>query len=235
MAIHSKSLVEALDRLSQMDDAHLELGAEMLRAHGGALYGMDLLAVGALNRSKAQISGFRTMLEARNMICAGALLRLQLDTALRFFASFIVDEPHTFALDILAGKQVRDLHSHDGKRMTDAYLVRRLGATHEWVPRVYERTSGYVHLSSNHLMSAIFPNEDAKGKVERRFTMKVSDEDKPLPEEIYIEAADAFCAATDILLKYVHGWAFTKANPHLAARERAKQINPRDLSNRKDG
>jgi hypothetical protein len=45
-----------------------------------------------------------------------------------------------------------------------------------------------------------------------------SAEDKKLPDEIYIEAADAFRAATDVFLRYVHGWVFTKANPELVQR-----------------
>jgi hypothetical protein len=186
----------------------------MVEAYGGALYGMDLLAIGALNRSKAHIAGFRILIEAKNMICAGALLRLQLDTAMRFFAAFLVEQPHDFAIAILRGEKVRDLKDRAGKRMTDAYLSQRLGEEFEWVPRVYERTSGYVHLSSTHLMSALSPSSENDSD-DRRFTGKISAEDKPLPEAIYIEAADAFRAATDILLRYVEGWIFTKANPEL--------------------
>ena len=37
-------------------------------------------------------------------------------------------------------------------------------------------------------------------------------------ETIYIEASDAFRAATGILLRYVRGWIFTKANPELVQR-----------------
>lgn len=84
---HSESLEESLTRLTEMDRAHLEPGMGMAKAFGGALYGMDLLAFGALNRSKAHIAGFRALIGQRNLICAGALLRLQLDTAMRFFAA----------------------------------------------------------------------------------------------------------------------------------------------------
>ena len=196
-----------------MERAHVELGQEMLAAYGGAFYGMDFLAVGALNRSQAHIAGFRMLLGARNLICAGALLRLQLDTAMRFHAAFLVEKPHDFALAVLDGQRVRDLKDRNGSRMTDAYLARKLGEEYEWVPRVYERTSGYVHLSSTHLMSALSVKEDSAES--RQFEVKISAEDKPLPEWIYIEAADAFCAATDILLRYVHGWVFTKAQPEI--------------------
>jgi hypothetical protein len=214
---HSDSLEESLSRLKQLDEAQLELGNHMFKAFGGAMYGMDLLAAGAFNRSKAHVAGFRSLLGAKNLICAGALLRLQLDTAMRFYAAFLVEQPHDFALAVLAGQRVRDIKDRDGKKMTDGYLVQKLGEEFHWVPRVYERTSGYVHLSATHLLSALHtPTEDPAD--ERSFTIKISAEDKPLPEFIYIEAADAFRAATDVLLRYVHGWVFTKANPELVQR-----------------
>ena len=79
--------------LAELEAVHLRLGKEMFEAFGGAMYGMDLLAAGALNRSKAHIAGFSTLIKAKNLICSGALLRLQLDTAMRFFAAFLVERP----------------------------------------------------------------------------------------------------------------------------------------------
>jgi hypothetical protein len=204
-----------------MDKAHLELGMAMVSAYSGALYGMDLLAWGALNRSRAHISGFESLVRAKNLICAGALLRLQLDTALRFYAAFLVDEPHAFALAVLDGQQIRRMKAKDNRSMTDAYLVQKLGAEYAWVPSVYERTSGYVHLSSTHLMSALTPKGEEDGNF--KFDMKMSAEDKAFPQELYIEAVDAFCASTDILLTYVHGWVYTKANPEIVAELKAQR------------
>ncbi|MCW5793402.1 MAG: hypothetical protein KIS97_03595 [Nitrospira sp.] len=219
---HSESLEESLAKLVPLDEAHLELGKQMFNVFGGTLYGMDLLAAGALNRSKAHIAGFRQLIEARNLICAGALLRLQLDTALRFHAAFLVEQPHDFALAVLGGKRVRDLKDRDGVTMTDAYLVKKLGQEYDWIPHVYERTSGYVHLSRTHLLSAMGPSE---GTVESNgsIVIKIAAEDKPLPSWIYIEAVDAFRAATEILLRYVHGWVLTKANPDLVQKWKQDQ------------
>jgi hypothetical protein len=67
--------------------------------------------------------------------------------------------------------------------------------------------------------------------------MKISAEDRALPVAIYIEASDAFRAATSVLLRYVHGWVFTKANPELVQRwknEADLQADGAQLSNRED-
>jgi hypothetical protein len=223
---HSESLEESLEELKALDQAHLDLGRQMFEAFGGAMYGMDLLAAGALNRSKAHMAGFRQLVEAKNLICAGALLRLQLDTALRFYAAFLVDKPHDFALAVLDGKRVRDLRDQDGNKMTDAYLVQKLGVEFSWVPRVYERTSGYVHLSATHLLSAMGPTEGIQ-EPDRSITIKIAAEDKPLPSWIYIEAVDAFRACTEIFLRYVHGWVFTKANPELVQKWKTERDTQR--------
>jgi hypothetical protein len=205
-------------KLAKLDSVHLSLFKQMAGAYGGAFYGMDLLAFGALNRSKAQIAGFKVLVRSKNLICAGAILRLQLDTALRFYASFLVAEPHKFALDVTAGKRIQDIKDMDGHKMRDAYLVKQLGKVYEWVPRVYERTSGYVHFSSVHIISAITrkPGDDSERKIE----IKMSAKDKVLPPELYVEIVDTFIASTEILLTYVHGWVFSKSNPELLAETR---------------
>lgn len=210
----NETVVAGLTRLDHLDKGHIALAKKMFEAFGGAMYGMDLLATGALNRSRAHIAGFRQLIEAKNLICAGALLRLQLDTALRFYAAFLVEKPHDFALALLQGKKVRDLKDMNGQRMTDAYLVQKLGEEFDWVPRVYERTSGYVHLSATHVFSAIDIAAEST-ETDHAIAFKITAIDKPLPSSIYMEAVDGFCAATDIFLTYVHGWVFTKANPDL--------------------
>jgi len=214
-----------LRKLGKLGDRHLELGKDMTHAYGGVFYGMDLLAYGALNRSKAHLSGFTQLIRNRNLVCAGALLRLQLDTAMRFAAAWQVQDPHEFALAVLSGKRVRDLKDQAGRKLTDAHLVALLGAEFAWVPRVYEATSGYVHLSSVHLHSAITA-VDGEGD-RQTFEMKISEIDKEMPADTYIEAIEAFAASTEILLQYVVGWIYTKSNPEaVAAAKRERDLKP---------
>ena len=103
------TIERALDSLTPLAAQHLKIGREMTEAYGGAIYGMDLLAYGALNRSKAHLSGFCRLIRDRNLVCAGAVLRLQLDTALRFSAAWLVENPHAFAIAVLEGQHIRKL------------------------------------------------------------------------------------------------------------------------------
>ena len=214
----SKDLAPALKadlvKIESRKNDHLELGLQMFKAYGGTLYGLDMLAIGALKRSMAHCAGFTRLLEDSNFICAASILRLQLDNALRFYAAFLVDKPHDFATAVLAGTPVRKLKDREGKLMRDAYLVESLSREYPWIPRVYKETSGYIHLSEKHIFNAI-AGFDAN---ENSAQIEISSEDIDLPESIYAEAIQAFIASTDIFLRYVKGWIFTKANPEVVAK-----------------
>jgi hypothetical protein len=200
------------------------MGKLMLEAYGGAFYPLDMLAVAVLNRSQALIAGFCSMVEARNFVCAAPLVRLQVDNCLRFFAAFIVKEPHDFAQSVLKGVSVRKLRDKDNNLMNDRYLAEKLSEKYPWLLKLYEETSGYIHLSDKHIFNAI---TDAPG--DRTVSFKISPEDVDVEDEDYIEATEAFKAATNILLEYVSGWTYTKANPEKVAemKKKLKEIKDR--------
>jgi hypothetical protein len=217
------SLERSLDSLAGLEAAHLTIGAAMLQAYDGTYYPLDMLVTAVLNRSYAHISGFRQLLGEKNLLCAGAIMRLQLDTAMRFYAAHLVSDPHEFALDVLDGKRVRDIRDASDNQMNDGYLKDKLGELYEWVPRVYDRTSGYVHLSAVHMLSALSAKPNSDPSSVGTLVGKISAVDHDLPEFIYIEAVDAFCAATGIILDFTDGWVFTKANPELVAKWRRER------------
>ena len=96
-------LTERLEFLKSGIDAQLKLGLRIMQAHGGAIYPLDLLSNAVLHRSMSLISGFCAMIEAKNFICAAPLLRLQIDNLLRFYAAFVVSDPHEFAMEAVQG------------------------------------------------------------------------------------------------------------------------------------
>lgn len=211
---HGHTVNIALGKLAEFEAKQLDTFRRMAIAYNSNLYPLDLLAAGALNRSVAQCSGFQALIEARNYICAASILRLQIDTALRFFAAFLVDNPHEFAHSVLKGVPVRKMKDQNGKLMHDAHLVSCLPRKYSWVAKVYEKTSGYIHLSEQHIFQAL----ESGGAEQRDLRIKVSAIDKELPDKVYCEVIEAFCAATDMFLHYVEGWIFTKDNPDVVAR-----------------
>ncbi len=185
----------------------LELRARHLKVAGATfvqeLYPLDFLALAVLNRSLCLVSAFAMLIEARNLIAAAPLIRLQLDNALRFFASTLVDQPHEFAMKVLGGARIDRIKDKSGNRLTDKHLVTTLGVHEAWIESVYEQTSGFVHLSEKHIFNAV----KIKDKKERDILMKISDRDEFAPETAYQEALDVFTRVTELVLNVTEAWA----------------------------
>jgi hypothetical protein len=213
----SEKIEKLLATLSEGHDAVKDRGKHMYEAYDYAMYGLDFLAGAALNRTMANIDAFTSLIRARNLVIAGSLLRIQLDTALRFYAAFQVDKPHDFALAVLRGERIDKLKDMKGERLTDRHLVNLLSQEFSWVDHVYQATSGYIHLSGTHIHHTI-----GEVREDGTFNMKLSAMDKDLPDDLYTEAIEAFIESINVLLRYVDGWIFTKNNPQVVEEARTR-------------
>ena len=191
----------------EIKENHLAVGRVLL---GQEIFPLDFLAVAILNRSLCNSAAFTTLMAARNFIGAAPFIRFQIDNALRFYASLLVDEPHEFAKAVLEGSRVSRLKDRSGKKLTDGYLVEtlmaddRLPFDRTWIKSTYEATSGYVHLSEKHILNSVTtsgPNA-LKGKI--------SEVDSHVPDQVYQEGVLAFCEATKVTLTLVSYWAQQK-------------------------
>lgn len=194
----------------------------MFCADGSMLFPLDLWAMAALNRSLSNSSAFTHLVRTENYLVAASLVRLQLDTFLRFSASYLVRDPHEFATSVLAGKEVRKLKDRSGKFMTDGYLVNSAASEFPWIPNVYRSTSGFIHLSNKHIYSAIQSVED-----DGKFWMLIGSDPDRFPTKLWVEMAEGFIAVTDALFSSLNGWVFTKANPHLVQALKERQVDKR--------
>jgi hypothetical protein len=204
---------------------HLSSLAEMLKADGGKMFPLDMLAAAAVKRSMSLCAGFSALVRDKNYTCAASLLRLQLDSCLRFFAAFIVEKPHDFALAVFQGNPIRKMKDRDGNFMTDRYLVDMLGKKYEWMPRVYDATSGFIHLSERHIFT-VFQAKEGKGNV----ALSVGAKDDDIPVKLWVELTDGFLASTDALFEYLKGWTFTKQNPGAVEKHVEEQFERSDTS-----
>ncbi|WP_208734739.1 hypothetical protein, partial [Corallococcus praedator] len=119
-----------------------------------------------MNRTLSLIDGYITLTRGENFLAAAHLIRPNLDNYLRFHAAWLVSDPHDFAGRIMSGEHVRKMKDKTGAKMTDAYLVSTLKDEHDWLERVYEETSGFVHLSRQHVISSLRYSERDGGVIE---------------------------------------------------------------------
>jgi hypothetical protein len=167
------------------------------------------LAQAVLNRLLNLVEGFVTLAQQRNLICCGALLRLQLDNCLRFYAVYLVKDPHDFAMQVFGGTPIKKMKDKNGKFMTDKYLAEKLNEKYPWVLNVYKKTSGYIHLSETHIFNTFLESPKEVGTQEMGIGIGSNLEG----DELFEEATEAFTEATKVMFEYLIGWQRTKANP----------------------
>jgi hypothetical protein len=125
----------------------------------------DFFGMGIGRRTLALSSGFRSMVEQRNSLCALPIVRMQLDTALRLYAGFFVTDHQEFCEKVVQGKQINQLKSDDGSLMSDGYLRDRVAKRNSWMIDVYKSTSGYIHFSIRHIQEAIRKGDGSEAQM----------------------------------------------------------------------
>jgi hypothetical protein len=133
---------------------------------------------GIARRALALSAAFRRMIDDRNSLVASAIIRMQLDTVLRLYALFWVENSEEFATKVFNGAQINKLRAKDGQLLTDKYLKDRLTAKNEWMPAVYAETSGYIHFSHRHMKAALKMLDRETGNAQLQIGAK--DAEKPL-------------------------------------------------------
>ena len=107
------SIDDRLLTLNDLKKEQLRLGKQI---NAKPYFPPDFFALGSIKRSLAISSGFRKMIKDRNYLCAGPLVRIHLDTAIRFHALTKVRDPSQLVRHILMGRHIKDLKDLRGKK-----------------------------------------------------------------------------------------------------------------------
>jgi hypothetical protein len=204
--VHGPAIVAQL-ALVESDVSHmLELARRLFGNEDAPIYPLDLLAYGALKRNLSTSRAISVMVASWNMISARALLRVHIDTSLRFSAAWLVDKPHDFSADVLKGIRIDKQLDSSGKRMTDAHLVSVRAVDYPWLPKVYETLSGYIHFSGSHVSDSIGDVSDEQGTC----TVDLCPTDHKYPEASWLEILECCRESTAFLANYMQGYINTK-------------------------
>lgn len=203
---HSKNVAASLEELASDAGQLRRVMIELVAPSGSPMFPLDFLAFAATKRHVSTTSAFVSAINSWNMVVARSLLRIHIDTSLRFSAAWHVENPHDFSMEVLKGARIDKLKTRSGDRLTDAHLVRLHADEHPWLPNVYEHLCGYVHFSGSHIADSISDLHDGDGTIE----FLISDQDQTFPEFSWLEVVDCFRKATGILETYLRGWGTTK-------------------------
>ncbi len=214
-------------RIKAREKELLELIELVFRTDDGNLFPADLIAAGAVQRSLMVLNGFLSMLGAGNYLCGGALLRMQIDTILRLYATSLFPSGEDTFMAFLADRPLSNLKAPDDDNpLTDRELVTRVGKLYPWVPDVYRRTSGFIHFSLSALMSSV---SDLPSNGLNKLQIGTQ-RGRPWTPEERLEAAEAFDAAKGIL-DMIYAWGHAK-NSVAVQREAKKDGADNEARNR---
>lgn len=108
----------------------------------------DLFFCASLDRCLRLTDGIIPMLKDRNLTCAGALLRLQMDNCMRTYAAFIAADKAKVIDCIISGDPINKEKDFTGKKMSDGHLKKVISKIDNQFSQVYDQASGFIHLSS---------------------------------------------------------------------------------------
>lgn len=153
--INSEVMKQELRTLRATKGQHLDVLESILKADEGRIYNIDLLVFGVVQRSLNLIDGFALLVEAGNMVSAVPLLRLQLDTAMRLYACWLVPNRQDVLRCLLEDRPLCKLRSGNGQALTDAYLHAKLCEQYPWASDVYRKTCSFIHMSSPAVLAPV--------------------------------------------------------------------------------
>ena len=119
----TETLEDKLAKIQRAADPIPRLCERWLQSAGGVALVSHVFLIGVASRTMALCKGFRMHIASRNFTCAAALLRMQVDTALRVYAAWLVPDAMEYAYAVFRGDKVDKTKDRDGKRLTDRYLV----------------------------------------------------------------------------------------------------------------
>lgn len=131
------------------------------RADGMPFFNTDLVIFAVMDRNIGLLDALPPLLKDKNVHALAPLIRIQLDGLLRLYAFSLVEDQNELAEHMLNGQHLRKFKSSSGVKLTDAFLTDCIASVCPWVPRVYEKLSGWIHLSIEHIrIASVIDNQE---------------------------------------------------------------------------
>jgi len=151
------------------------------------------MQLAAIKKTTSLSHAFCTLVRAKNTLSAAALVRLQLDTAMRMFGLTLVEDVETAGTWLMNDKSYRKLKARTGEPLSDAFLHRKLDEKYPGLSEAYEAASAYVHLSGQHIKTGLWSRE---GSPILFFHLNGTDDARP--NEWFADIIDSFDQATKL-------------------------------------
>lgn len=201
----SQPILASLDSLEDKRREMTKAAESTFMAGNGAMFPLDQIIFGVIKKTLSTTHAIDVLIRNWNLTSARAILRSLLETTFRFAGFWLVENPHDVATKFLAGKELKSFKSRDGKPLSDNYLAKELSKQFPWTHAVYKQTCDYVHFGQMPYYQAIGSVHD-----DGTFTMSMTETDKSLPDQSWIEVAECASECLSIIKFYLNGYEKTK-------------------------
>jgi hypothetical protein len=199
--------------LSEIDNklkAIINLGKQLSMISSN-IYLFDIFLIAALNRTINISKAYVSLIRDGNFIAAAPLVRINIDTLLRLYASTISEyDRNTFALNVLKGKLIKEFKiKGTRKMMRDSVLCTELSNIKgmDWVSDIYRAGSSFIHMEKSHIISSLkFDNEQ-----EMLLHMTIGFHDKFIPDSEKYGSAMWMNKIIDSIVEQAQLWMLEKA------------------------
>lgn len=188
-------------KIEETSAALVRLPGTYMGPLGSKITDIDWYVLAAIKKTASMTHAFCTLARAKNTLAATALIRLQLDTAIRIFGLSLVDDLEATGLHLMNEESYQKLRSRNGELLQDGMLHRELNKHYPGLSAVYQATSAYVHLSAAHIKTGL---SDRPGSPLLYFHLNGTDES--LPNESFAEIVDSFDQSTSLAAELIEGF-----------------------------
>lgn len=205
----NETLNQLLENIEQKSKAIPRLGLKIHTVTPN-IQTFDLMIFSVLNRTINLNKAFISSMKDNNFIAAAPLIRINLDSLLRLFASRISEySMNDFAEKILSGEHIRRMKYYNSKeKLTDTFLVNELTKVENmsWVRKVYDNGNSYVHFCDK----TVFSSQQINMSKERTLDFTIGENDIFIPIEEKIGAAIWMNKIIDSIVEQTQIWIFEK-------------------------
>lgn len=165
---------------------------------GSNLLAEDLFFIATLDRCLRLIDGMKNMLSNRNLTCAGAILRLQMDNCMRTYAAYIAADRKKVVNCLLEGNPINKEKDINGDKLSDGHLKDEVSKIDNQFSLVYNQASGFIHLSEKAFFQTIADVDNEK------ITIQIGCNLPEKRNEPLIECAKAFLHFIELHYKMLY-------------------------------
>jgi len=201
---------QLLTEIDNKSKAIINMGKQ-LNAITPKMETFDFLLIAALNRTVNISKAYTTLIRDNNFIAAAPLVRINIDTLLRLYASIISEyDRNTFASKVMGGELIKKMKLNGTKKdLRDDTLYLELSKIEgmEWFTDIYKAGSSFIHLEKSHIFSSLKIADEK----ERTINMSIGFHDAFIPESEKFGSAVWMNKTVDSIIQQTQIWMYEKA------------------------